>query len=180
LVAGITYLPDYISQEAHDQFLLVVDQHPWRPSVDHDVQVYGYSYNHKQRAAIHVGELPGWAVPLAQRLHHEGHIRSVPNQLVVNAYPPGAGIFEHIDQSVFGDTVISVSLGSMCTIRFSHEDSARCEEMVLEPRSLLVLSGESRWQWKHGIPPRASDVQEGREYQRTRRVSLTFRAIPAG
>jgi alkylated DNA repair dioxygenase AlkB len=106
------------------------------------------------------------------------HIRHVPNQLVVNDYPLGTGIFDHIDQSVFGDVLISVSLGSTCVMRFTSGASAASEEMLLEPKSLLVLSDESRWAWKHGIPARPSDVWCGREYLRARRVSLTFRAIP--
>jgi len=178
MIAGITYIQDYLDRDTHDHFLQVVDGHPWRMSVDHGVQVYGYSYNHGQRVAYRVGELPVWAAMLARRLHDDGHMRHVPNQLVVNDYRPGAGIFDHIDQSVFGDVVLSVSLGSTCVMRFTREDSAASEEVLLEPRSLLVLSGESRWAWKHGIPARHSDIWGGRERLRSRRVSLTFRAIP--
>lgn len=178
MIPGLTYLRDYLSQSAHDRLLRQVDDHPWRPTVGYDVQVYGYSYDHREQAAVHLGDIPVWSKRLAARLQRDGHIHRVPNQLVVNSYPPGAGIFEHIDQAVFGETVISVSLGSTCTMRFTHEPSAGCEEILLEPRSLLVLAGESRWQWRHAIPARPSDVWNGREIPRSRRVSLTFRAIP--
>jgi hypothetical protein len=52
------------------------------------------------------------------------------------------------------------------------------EEILLEPRSLLALAGEGPWQWRHGIPRRTSDVWQGRELVRSRRVSLAFRAVP--
>jgi alkylated DNA repair dioxygenase AlkB len=178
MIPGITYIPDYLDHETHDRFLFTVDQYPWRMSVDHRVQVYGYSYNHSQRAAFRVGDIPAWAMPLAHRLRQDEHVNALPNQLVVNDYRPGAGIFDHMDQAVFGEVVISVSLASTCMMRFTREDSAASEEILLEPRSLLALAGESRWQWRHGIPPRTSDVWQGRELVRSRRVSLTFRAVP--
>jgi alkylated DNA repair dioxygenase AlkB len=74
--------------------------------------------------------------------------------------------------------VISVSLGSSCAMRFTHTEPDASQELLLEPASVLVLSGEARWHWKHGIPARSLDVWQGREYPRSRRVSLTFRSIP--
>ena len=178
VIDGIAYLPNYVGRGEHDQFVEVVDRSPWQRSLDHDVQVYGYSYDHRQRAAYRIGDVPGWATPLAARLLQDGHIAQVPNQLVVNSYQPGEGFWDHIDQPVFGETILSVSLGSTCIMRFTREQPDAVEELLLEPGSLLVLTGQGRWEWKHGIPPRASDVWCGREYERTRRVSLTFRAIP--
>ena len=92
-------------------------------------------------------------------------------------YRPGSGIFAHVDQEVFGDTIASVSLGSTCVMRFSHGKSARVEELLLEPRSVIVLSGEARWAWKHEIPARVVDTWQNLERPRSRRVSLTFRVI---
>lgn len=178
MITGIQYLPNYLDQETHDRLLSAVDEHPWQMSFDHRVQVYGYHYNHKVREAYRIGDIPTWAVPLALRLHQDGYIAKTPNQLVANEYLPGQGIFDHQDQAVFGDIVISVSLGSSCVMRFTRADTEASEELLLEPRSVLVLSGEARWDWKHGIPCRASDFWNGREYVRTRRVSLTFRTIP--
>ena len=88
---------------------------------------------------------------LARRLQQDGYATSVPNQLVANDYQAGIGIFDHIDQAVFGDVVIAVSLGSTCAMRFTRADPELSEELLIEPQSLLVLSGEARWHWKHGI-----------------------------
>jgi alkylated DNA repair dioxygenase AlkB len=178
LIPGITYVPDYLDPKTHDALLAAVDEHPWLTSVDHGVQIYGYSYNHGVRAAYRIGELPSWATALAQRLHQDGYIGRVPNQLVANDYPPGAGMFDHIDQEVFGDVVLSVSLGSTSAMQFTRVEPGAIDALLLAPKSLLVLSGEARFGWKHGIPARISDVWDGREYPRSRRVSLTFRAVP--
>jgi len=180
VIAGAHYIPDYLDQPAHDELLAAVDRHPWQMSVDHGVQVYGYHYNHRLGVAYKIGELPPWAVSLATRLHQDGYVSRIPNQLVANEYQPGAGMFDHVDQAVFGEVVISVSLGSTCIMRFSRPDSDAVHDLLLEPRSVLVLSGDVRWQWKHGIPARTADLWKGRELIRSRRVSLTFRAVPDG
>jgi alkylated DNA repair dioxygenase AlkB len=86
----------------------------------------------------------------------------------------------HIDQAAFGDRVASVSLGSTCVMQFSKAGADSEEEILLEPRSLLLLSGEARWDWRHGIPAREVDRWQAQERPRSRRVSLTFRIIPLG
>jgi alkylated DNA repair dioxygenase AlkB len=177
-IAGLQYVSEYLDRETHDRLLTAVHLQPWQTSNAHGVQVYGYHYNHKRRAAYRIGELPAWASDLAQRLWREGFLPSVPNQLVANDYRPGEGIFAHVDQAVFGDTIVSVSLGSTCVMRFSNSEGERTEELLLEPRSVLVLSGDARWAWKHEIPARAVDRWQDQERPRSRRVSLTFRVIP--
>jgi alkylated DNA repair dioxygenase AlkB len=178
-IGGLQYFRQYLSQETHDRLLAAVDAHLWQQSVDHGVQVYGYHYNHRKGAAYRIGELPPWAHELAMRLWADGLVPGLPNQMVANDYPPGAGIFAHIDQAVFGDTVASVSLGSTCLMRFWDGGSERSEECLLEPRSVLILSGEARWRWKHEIPAQGVDTWRNQDRARSRRVSLTFRMVPA-
>lgn len=47
------------------------------------------------------------------------------------------------------------------------------QSIPLEPNSLLVLQGEARYKWKHGIAPRKSD----NGVRRGRLISLTFRKV---
>ena len=47
----------------------------------------------------------------------------------------------------------------------------------LASRSIVVLSGEARHDWLHGIPARKSDEWDGQKHERQRRVSLTFRKV---
>lgn len=178
IIAGLQYVAEYLEPGTHDRLLAAVDLYPWQMSVDHGVQVYGYRYSHAKRAAFRIGELPSWASDLAVRLRRDGFLPDVPDQLVANDYRPGTGIFAHVDQAVFGDTIASVSLGSTCVMRFSDGESNRVEELLLEPRSVLVLSGEARWAWTHEIPARAVDAWQNHDRPRSRRVSLTFRVMP--
>jgi alkylated DNA repair dioxygenase AlkB len=54
------------------------------------------------------------------------------------------------------------------------------ESQVLTPGSLLMLSGEARYRWRHAIPGRKTDKVAGRSVVRGRRVSLTFRTVLLG
>lgn len=49
--------------------------------------------------------------------------------------------------------------------------------LLLEPRSLLVLSDEARYQWQHGIARRKNDRWHGVVIPLARRLSITFRAL---
>lgn len=175
MIAGLRYVPEYLDQQAHDDLIVAADREPWRMWEDHRVQVHGYGYGRAE--AVRIGDLPLWATDLAERLCRDGLLPGIPDQLVANDYAPGMGFFPHIDPGIFGDVIASVSLGSSCIMEFSKEDRVT-EELLLEPRSVLLLSGEARWDWKHGIPARMADIVEGRERRRERRVSLTFRVMP--
>jgi alkylated DNA repair dioxygenase AlkB len=179
-IPGLQYVPDYLDRATHDSLLTAADLDPWLMSVDHGVRIYGYRYSRANRAAFRIGKLPPCVGELAVRLCRDGFLPKVPDQMVANDYPPGSGIFAHVDPAVFGDVVASVSLGSTCIMRFSHRESDRSEELLLEPRSVLVLSGDARWAWQHEIPARVVDTWQGTEVPRSRRVSLTFRVMPAG
>ena len=49
--------------------------------------------------------------------------------------------------------------------------------ILLEPRSLLVLRGEARYQWTHGIAKHQQDTINGTAIARARRLSVTFRNV---
>jgi alkylated DNA repair dioxygenase AlkB len=99
------------------------------------------------------------------------------DQMLVNEYAPGQGISPHRDYAPFGRTVVSLSLLSPCVMDFRHVATGRKECLLLEPRSLLVLSDEARFDWEHGIAPRKRDVWRGVPVARARRLSLTFRFV---
>ncbi|MEL6343286.1 MAG: alpha-ketoglutarate-dependent dioxygenase AlkB [Myxococcota bacterium] len=86
-------------------------------------------------------------------------------QLILIRYPPGAGIGAHIDAPVFGSPVLIVSLGGDGRLRFSRRDHEK-QTLALPSGSLVVLDGESRYQWLHQLMP-----------VKARRHSITFRRL---
>jgi alkylated DNA repair dioxygenase AlkB len=176
-VPGLRYVAEYLDQEGHDRLLMVVDAQPWQWLGQRRVQAHGYSYSQAKGGVYRIGELPPWASEVAMRLWRDGLMPEVADQMIVNEYQLGSGIPAHLDAAVFDDTIVSISLGSPCVIEFTDGASGRVEALLLEPRSALVMAGDSRHSWKHGIPARGSDRWLGGELVRTRRVSLTFRKM---
>ena len=85
---------------------------------------------------------------------------------------PGQGIASHTDcRPCFEGVICSLSLASGCIMDMTNDNIKKF--IYLEPMSLLVLQGDARYCWKHGIAPRKSD----NGVKRHRRISLTFRKV---
>lgn len=181
-ISGSKYIPNYINEEKHLGLLEEIDKQPWLDDLKRRVQHYGYKYDYKARKVnrdMRIGDLPKWLKILSQKLHNDGHMENVADQVIINEYDPGQGISAHIDcEPCFGDTIVSLSLGSSCIMDFTYKDmKGKKVSYLLEPRSLIVLSGDARNKWLHGIAARKTDMWQGEKIERKRRVSLTFRNV---
>jgi alkylated DNA repair dioxygenase AlkB len=180
-IPGLTYVADYLNPEEQAELLTVIDRLPWSNDLKRRVQHYGYRYDYSRKTIDHdlyLGPLPDWAKALEERLRHDGHATLQLDQLIVNEYLPGQGIAPHIDcVPCFADTVLSLSLGSSCVLTMSQRDGGTKLPVLLEQGSLLVMAGEARYDWLHGIASRKSDKYEEYTFSRGRRVSLTFRTV---
>jgi len=176
MVPGLRYIPGYLAAHEHEALMSAVDAGVWRDFGDRRAQIYGYSFHYTKGGLYRVEDLPAWAQDLAGRFERDGIMPELADQLIVNDYAPGRGIPAHVDAPLFADMIISISLGSNCMMEFSKE-SGEVELQFLEPMSALVIAGEARHEWKHGIPGRTIDDWHGREWPRARRVSLTFRKL---
>lgn len=172
-VKGIVKLKCPSEEEA--RLINLVDRELWSNDLQRRVQHYGYKYDYKKRLidqSSYLGPLPDWLGALSQRLYTEKIFDDQPDQVIVNEYLPGQGIAPHIDlSSCFAGVICSLSLVSKCVMDFTY--AGLTYSLALQPRSLLVMSGEARYKWKHGIKPRKSDDK----IARNRRVSLTFRKV---
>jgi alkylated DNA repair dioxygenase AlkB len=179
LIRGLVYVEDFIYNEKQEKLLETIDSQAWIMDLKRRVQHYGYRYNYKSRSidlSMYLGELPEWAGEIAQQIKDKHYIDVLPDQVIVNEYQPGQGISPHIDcESCFTDTIISLSLGSSCIMEFVDKSRNEQKSLFLKSGSLLILKGEARYQWMHGIKPRKADKWQEEKIQRKRRVSLTFR-----
>ena len=159
-IQGLQLIQDIITPEYHDYLLAVIDQQPWITDMRRRVQHYGYRYDYKSRsvdASQFLGALPVWCRPFLEQLQHAGLVEQVPDQLIINEYEPGQGISSHIDcRPCFGEVILSLTLNSSCVMELTRDEEK--VPLLLEPRSLLVLQGEARHVWKHGIPARKKDI----------------------
>jgi alkylated DNA repair dioxygenase AlkB len=174
MIPGLRYVPAYLAQADHDALLATVGALDWQAVGGRRIQFFGHWYDHSKGGLYRVGDLPPWAAALAERLCGDGLTPYVADQLIVTEYQPGEGIRPHIDAQTFADVIVGVTLGSACVMEFLRPGQAT-EEVLLEPGSALVFSGDARHEWQHAIPARTADDWHGQRLPRSRRVSLTFR-----
>lgn len=86
---------------------------------------------------------------------------------LVTEYAPGAGIGWHRDRPP-AVAIAGVSLASPCTFRLRRRAGDKWERasIVAAPRSAYLMSGPSRSDWQHDIPP-----------VEALRYSVTFRTV---
>lgn len=108
------------------------------------------------------------------------------------------GICAHIDLMRFEDGIAIVSLESECVMHFTRletemyasdciekgEENEDCQPFVtkipvlLTPGSLIVMSGEARYQWKHEINRKPGfQLWGGQEIRQQKRISVTLRKL---
>ena len=79
------------------------------------------------------------------------------DQLTLNDYMPGQGIPPHVDtHSPFEEVFASLSLKSGVTMHFKTPEGLT-KDLYLIPRSLVIFSGEVRFNWLHSISLRKID-----------------------
>ncbi|XP_036414242.1 alkylated DNA repair protein alkB homolog 8 [Colossoma macropomum] len=204
LPPGLSVLEEFVSVEEEAELLQAVDwtSHTEELTAQKElkhrrVKHYGYEFRYDNNNVDKDKPLPGGLPPecgaVLQKCLSEGHISVLPDQLTVNQYQSGQGIPPHVDtHSPFEDTILSLSLGAKTVMDFRHPDG-RSVAVVLPSRSLLVMKGESRYLWTHGITPRKFDVVPASEAEgsgvvtsdpsnltlsrRGMRTSFTFRKI---
>uniref|UniRef100_A0A3P8Y5G1 Fe2OG dioxygenase domain-containing protein n=1 Tax=Esox lucius TaxID=8010 RepID=A0A3P8Y5G1_ESOLU len=169
LPPGLVLVEEFVSLEEEALLLDAID---WK-SHDEEVTVqkalkhrrvkhYGYEFrydnNNVDKDKPLPGGLPQACVFVLERCVRDRHVKVMPDQLTVNQYQAGQGIPPHVDtHSAFEEPILSLSLGAKTVMDFRHPDG-RSVAVVLPGRSLLVMKGESRYLWTHGITPRKFDV----------------------
>lgn len=161
---GLTYLKSSINTETESVLLDHINEGEWGVSLSRRVQQFGpiYDYSTKKLVTKSYKEVPDWLAEICFPLLRQ-YFSEDPDQVIVNEYKPGQEIGRHIDAPFFGPTIASLSLMSDAQMLMGKYNGKEMP-IMLERRSLLVLSGESRSDWYHCIPKVAE-----------KRISITFR-----
>ena len=164
-IPGLFLHADLLSASQQREALQRVDASPWTTDLKRRTQHHGWRYDYHAReidVGMRIGALPDWLFNLARRLFGMGWFHMVPNQVIANEYLPGQGIAPHADNPAFGPTVATISLGDEWEIDFRPNWSKEPKiSLALPPGSALVLSGDARWRWRHGIAPRRNETVGG-------------------
>ena len=182
-ISGLTYLPQFLSVEEQANAIRHIDDAPWRRDLERRVQHYGWRYDYRARTVehdMHIGPLPPSLQDIAQRLYDKtGLFDRPPDQAIVNEYEPGQGIALHADRQCFGSTVATISLGDdwRMELRPAGGKADTKVEILLKQGSALLMTGDARWRWFHGIAKRKKERTSDGWRPRKRRLSLTFRTV---
>lgn len=181
-IPGLVILPEFLTREEEQELLAFFERDDgaqWKNTVKaRQVQHFGYEFSYETRRCDENQPLPAMPTALDTLTKNiPASIMDTPDQITVNEYKPGQGIAAHIDtHSAFTNAIASLSLDNEIVMEFRHPDG-RLESVLCQPRSLLVMTGASRYEWTHAIPPRLFDVIDGERVDRKRRVSITFRKV---
>jgi len=176
LVPGFSIRWEYITAEEERALLDHVESGPWQNDYRRRIQQYGLGYAADRGGSpAWVRDFPNWLVPLAEKVARDANFARFPENCVINEYIPPLGIAPHKDYPAFGPIVACVSLGSDIVLDLSYPAREQEVSVHVPARSLWVLGGEARSNWRHGIAPRLTDIIHGERRKRARRVSITFR-----
>jgi DNA oxidative demethylase len=172
---GLVYRPDIVTETEERDLLRAMESIDFREVTMHGqtarrtVRHFGLDYDYEAWTVRPADPLPPeleWVRARCAEL--AGEEPDALAQILVSRYPAGAGIGWHRDAPMFGASIVGVSLGSACRMRFQRGkgDERRIFALELEPRSAYLLTGPARSVWQHSIPA-------GKEL----RYSLTFRTL---
>jgi len=174
LPVGFKYERDMLTPEAESLLLEEIRGLPFRDFEFHGytgrrrVVSFGWRYDFNERVLHKADDIPAFLLPLRDdAARFAGLEADVLRHVLVTEYSEGAPIGWHRDKAEFGE-VVGVSLLAPCVFRLRRKVGEKWERasIIAEPRSMYLLSGPSRTEWEHSIPP-----------VEALRYSVTFRAL---
>ena len=117
---------------------------------------------------VAVPEVPTLLQQIGQRLVEVGVQDSPPSVYVLNKYPVGYKISRHVDHKDNGPVIPVCGIASACEMILTHRRTGKKYSIDFQPRSLVVLTKESRYDYFHEILP-----------VKALRWALVFRNIPS-
>lgn len=182
-VAGLYIQENVLTVESEIQIIQWLDSREWSEVLPRRTQHFGYIYGYKRSNLIPGDPFEGWVSTLMERLTSDGVMESI-DQCIVNEYDRDQKIGKHIDgkrgerPNIFGPKIVSISVGADTNFIFINTDTKEKVEIYVPRRSMIVMSGDSRYKWTHEIPRRLSVKIDGKWEKKKkdyRRISLTFR-----
>ena len=178
---GFTYKPDFITPDEESALIASIENleltnAPYKEYVaNRRIKNFGWSYDPTTNDLVPGEPLPNFLRPLAARIAaYLGIPKSHIIEALVTEYQPGVGVGWHRDNEK-ADKVIGISLAGWCDFQLQKIGNNRAGRAVeesltvtVEPRSIYVMQGESRWDYLHRVVP-----------TKALRYSVTFRTVPA-
>lgn len=174
---GLSVTENFLTLEQEVEIIQWLDTQTWSTKLARRTQHYGYEYDYQSRnAAVAAPVISGPLKTIADHLSHNNIM--TPTQCIVNEYTRNQGISPHIDSPTFGPVIVGVCLREPCIMKFTRGNEEY--DCWLPRRCIYVMTGESRYNWKHSISPNVTYVHDGQNIRKSdnyRRISLTYRTL---
>lgn len=162
LPEGMRYRAGLVGADEEKRLVAFIETLPLKPFEfaggfrgNRRVVSFGWRYDYQVQKITQSDPIPDALIELRRKVaQFAGRPQESFQQVLVTEYAPGAGIGWHKDKPMYGD-IVGVSLLVPCTFRLRRKTASGWERasFVAEPRSVYMLSGESRSVWEHSIPP---------------------------
>jgi alkylated DNA repair dioxygenase AlkB len=170
---GLRYLTEFISKATEQTLIEKIQSLPLTPfqfgqyEGKRRVASFGFSYDYTQKRLQEADPIPGWLKETANKIEMVVSPGDKIEQVLCTEYDVGVGIGWHRDKPHF-QKIFGLSLGTDCRLRFRRKSGLKWDRFALNalPRSLYMMTGESRSVWEHSI----SAVE-------AKRYSITFRTM---
>lgn len=170
---GLRYADEFVSPALEQHLIGWVAALPLQPfqfgryDGKRRVASFGYRYDYPLRKLQEADPIPDWLLGVMAKVERFGGSRTRIGQVLCTEYDVGVGIGWHRDKPHF-DRIFGLSLGAACKLRFRRAAHTKFDRFTLEarPRSIYMMSGESRSVWEHSIPAVEAP-----------RYSITFRTM---
>ena len=179
---GFTYEPNFITADEESALIAAIEKlelknAPYKEYIaNRRIKNFGWSYDPETSQLVAVEPLPSFLRPLATRIAaYLGIPKSHVIEALVTEYQPGVGVGWHRDNEKV-DKVVGISLAGWCDFQLQkigndrnvHEPDKKETPLTVtvEPRSMYVMQGESRWDYLHRVVP-----------TKALRYSVTFRTL---
>jgi alkylated DNA repair protein alkB family protein 8 len=153
MIPGLGIVHDFITQERENEILTHIRRDAstasyTRPNDTARSLVLRYGWNYKP-SNTWCGDVATWLLKLEYEIHELMHGACF-DSFTVNEYRPGDKIAPHIDSTDFGPTIAILSLSSHVMMWFLRDGDIPTG-VLLPARSMLLMTGDARYKWKHGI-----------------------------
>ena len=175
LPPGMVYEREFLSRDEEAHWIALVQSMPLAPmrykgySARRRVVSFGGSYDFDANRLNEAAPIPHSLEPLREKAAKWLGIAAADfSQVLVAEYAPGTPLGWHRDVPDFED-VVGISLLDTAVLLFRPYPPAALRradiiKLEVEPRSIYLLRGASRWAWQHSVAP-----------TRTLRYSITLR-----
>ena len=162
--------------------LFPITKHPNSRKVVH----YGYKYDYNSKGVTeqieefpHIIEILRDSIPRIWEDYSEfcdgKGVEEKLNQCIINRYLPGQGISPHIDKLDYGNVIVCFTFLFGREMEFTFE--GKIYKIYTPPGSMYVMTGESRYKWRHQMKSKKIDVIDGKKIPREECFSITFREV---